>query len=146
MEARAVGWGGGDAFGLRVRRVEPLARTKVSALGVEEQRVDVVLDLVDPGARELARAFTLGDGFRVQVEVVVARVEDAVLLPEAALLRTAEGWGVYTLEDRRARFALVALGLRDGAQVEVLRGPAPGAEVILFPSEEIVDGARVRRR
>jgi len=146
MEARAVGWGGGDAFGLRVRRVEPLARTKVSALGVEEQRVDVVLDLVDPRAPEFAQSFSLGDGFRVQVEVLVARVDDAVLLPEAALVRTAQGFGVYVLDAERARFVEVALGLRDGAQVEVLRGPAPGSEVIVFPSEQVADGARVRRR
>jgi HlyD family secretion protein len=146
MEARAVGWGGGDAFSLRVRRVEPLARTKVSALGVEEQRVDVVLDLVDPRTQDLAQSFTLGDGFRVHVEVLVARAQDAVLLPEAALVRTATGWGVYVLDDQRARFTEVAVGLRDGAQVEVVRGPSPGSEVIVFPSEQVVDGARVRRR
>jgi HlyD family secretion protein len=105
-----------------------------------------VLDLVDPRAPALTESLALGDGFRVHVEVLVARVEDAVLLPEASLVRTATGWGVYVLDDQRARFVEVAVGLRDGAQVEVVRGPAPGSEVIVFPSELVVDGARVRRR
>ncbi|MEZ6015766.1 MAG: biotin/lipoyl-binding protein [Planctomycetota bacterium] len=142
MEAAAVDWGGGAALAARVRRVEPAARTKVSALGVEEQRVDVILDLIDPRAFELA----LGDGFRVEVEVVLERAADVLLVPEAALIRSGADWSVFTVSGDRVTLAVVELGRRDGRRAEVLAGLVAGAEVVLFPSDGLAPGARVTRR
>jgi len=142
MEAIVEGWGGGDSIAARVRRVEPAARTKVSSLGVEEQRVDVVLDLVDPPARAAA----LADGFRVEVRVVTWRGEGLVLVPEAALVREGDDWTVYVVEGGAVREAVVELGHRDGRHAEVLGGVDPGAEVVLYPSDRLADGGRVRRR
>ena len=142
MEAIVEGWGGEAPIPARVRRVEPAARTKVSSLGVEEQRVDVVLDLVDAPAA----ASALADGFRVEVRVVTWRGDDLVLVPEAALVREGEDWTVYVVEGGEVREAGVELGHRDGRHAEVLGGVEPGAEVVLYPSDRLADGARVRRR
>jgi HlyD family secretion protein len=146
MEARAVDWGaapGGETIplALRVRRVEPAARTKVSALGVEEQRVDVVLDLVDARAAGLA----LGDGFRVQVEVVVSRATNVLLVPEAALVRDGVGWSVFVVDGDRVTSTAVEIGRRDGRRAEVLGGVGEGVQVVVYPSERLVTGARVER-
>lgn len=142
MEAIIEDWGNGPAIAARVRRVEPAARTKVSSLGVEEQRVDVLLDLVDPPAE----AGALADGFRVQVRVVTWRGEGLVLVPEAALVREGEGWSVFVVRGDAVEEVAIEIGHRDGRRAEVLKGLDEGDEVVLYPSDRLVDGVGVRVR
>jgi HlyD family secretion protein len=123
----------------RVRLVEPAAFTKVSALGVEEQRVNVVLDFVDP----LDRAHTIGDGFRVEASIVVYRQEDAVKAPVGALFRDGEGWAAFVAEDGRARKRAVKASRRNGSEALVEAGLQPGERVVVYPSDALSDGARI---
>jgi HlyD family secretion protein len=136
-------WGGEKRLEARVRRIEPAGFMKISALGVEEQRVNVVLDFVD--ASSAARA-ALGDGYRVEVRVVIWESPDVVQVPTSALFRHGEQWAVYVFEGGRARRTLVDLGHQTGQYAEVLSGLDEGARVILHPGDTLVDGARVRER
>lgn len=122
-----------------VRRVEPGAFTKVSALGVEEQRVNVVIDLV-PGApkREL-----LGDGYRVDVRIVTMTRADATVVPIAALFRHDGNWAVFVITDGRALRRAVVIAGRTSADALVEQGLAPGEQVIVYPSDSLADGKRV---
>lgn len=135
-------WGGDHALEGRVNRVEPVGRTKVSALGVEEQRV---LVLVDPVAQPEAWA-RLGHGFRVEARFELRRREDALLAPESALFRHAGGWAVYVAHQGAARLVPVEVGLRNGLTAQVLSGLAEGDLVITHPGDDLADGARVRLR
>ncbi|HVL36770.1 MAG TPA: HlyD family efflux transporter periplasmic adaptor subunit [Burkholderiales bacterium] len=126
----------------RVRLVEPAAFTKVSALGVEEQRVNVVLDFVEP----LERLQPLGDAFRVEAEIVTFRAEDAVTVPVGALFRAPEGWAAFVVEEGRARLRPVSAPRRSAEAALVDEGLRPGEEVVLYPSDALRDGARVERR
>jgi HlyD family secretion protein len=141
-EALIEQWGGDGSLRARVRRVEPSGFTKISALGVEEQRVNVILDLEHPPS-EWSR---LGDGYRVEVRVVVWASPDAVTVPTSALFRRAGGWAVFVVEDGRAHLRAVAVGQRTPAHAEVLDGLTPGQEVVLHPSDTLTDGARVAPR
>lgn len=124
-----------------VRRVEPGAFTKVSALGVEEQRVNVIVDLVAPPDE----AWRLGDAFRVDARIVVLSRADAVLVPGAALFRGADGqWAVYVDDGGRARLRAVTLGPRNASDAVVESGLQPGERVIAYPSDSLADGRRVR--
>jgi HlyD family secretion protein len=136
---RLVAWGGPVEIEGRVRLVEPSGFTKISALGVEEQRVHVIGDLVDrpPG---------LADGYRVEARIVTWQSPDVLKLPNSALFRTADQWSVYVLQNGRARLRSIRVGHRGAAESEVLGGMVTGERVILFPSEEIEDGSRVRTR
>jgi HlyD family secretion protein len=135
---RLVDWGGGEVLHGEVQRVEPSAFTRVSALGVEEQRVLVV--------GSLAAAPPLGDGYRVDARIVTWSAEDVVRVPASALFRTGERWEVFVVDDGRARRREVAIGRRGEAGAEVVGGLAPGERVIVFPSDRIEDGGRVRGR
>jgi HlyD family secretion protein len=135
-------WGGQGTLQARVRRVEPSAFTKVSALGVEEQRVNVVADLVDPPERRPG----LGDGFRVEVHVVTADLPRALLVPLGALFRQGERWTVFRVEDGRATLRPVTLGLRNTRVAEVREGLSEGDTVVLYPGEALEDGTRVALR
>jgi HlyD family secretion protein len=143
--ARAIvdQWGGDKPLDARVRRVEPAGFMKISALGVEEQRVNVVLDFVEPSPA--ARA-SLGDGYRVEVRVVIWESENVVKVPTSALFRQGEQWAVYVFDRGRARRTLVELGHQTAQYAEVISGLAEGARVILHPGDTLVDGARVRVR
>jgi HlyD family secretion protein len=132
-------WGGAGVLRGSVRRVEPSAFTRVSALGVEEQRVNVVAELA-------ARPAGLGDGFRVEARIVTWAAPRVLRLPAAALFRDGDGWSAYVVEDGRARKRAVRIGRRGEDTVEVLGGLADGASVVLFPSDQVRDGARVRPR
>jgi HlyD family secretion protein len=134
-------WGGSPLEG-RVRTVEPSGYTKLSALGVEEQRVDVLVDIVSaPQAWSV-----LGDSFRVHTRTVVRR-EPAVLKTAAsALFRDKEGWAVFLVEDGRARKWPVQVEARSGAEAMLGEGIVPGMTVIVFPSNALADGARVAWR
>jgi HlyD family secretion protein len=140
-EARIGRWGGDD-LAATVRRVEPAGFTRVSALGIEEQRVNVILDPVgDPGA--WAR---LGDGFRVEVRIVVERAADVLRVPTGALFRSGEGWAVFRAENGRIREVPVEVGRRSRAEAEILDGVEEGDRVVVYPSDRVEDGARYRER
>lgn len=140
--ARITGWGGdGELLG-RVRTVVPAGFTRISALGIEEQRVNVILDPVgDPV--EWAR---LGDGFRVEARIILDRVEDVVRVPTGALFRTGESWAAFRAEDGRAVEVMVEIGRRSSTEAEVLSGLVEGDEVIVYPGDRVEDGVRVRER
>ena len=135
-------WGGDAPLQARVRRVEPSAFTKVSALGVEEQRVNVVADLVDPPEKRRG----LGDGFRVELHVVTADVPRALLVPLGAIFRQGERWSVFRVEGGRAVLRPVTLGLRNTRVAEVKDGLAEGDTVVLYPGEALENGTRVAMR
>ncbi len=135
-------WGGPGALEGRVRVVEPAGFTKVSALGVEEQRVRVLADIVSPPGQWQA----LGDGYRVEAAFVLWEGRDRLLAPASALFRQGEGWALYVAEEGRARLKAVTLGERNGRHAEVLGGLKAGDPVIAHPDEKIVDSVRVRAR
>lgn len=133
---------GGPPVEAQVRRVEPAAFTKVSALGIEEQRVNVLIDIATPP--EAWR--TLGDGFRVGVRIITTRVEQAVLVPTGALFPHGEGMAVYRLDGRRARLQAVDVAARNATLAWVRKGLAPGQIVVVYPPAVLADGRRVRVR
>ena len=135
---------GGSAKSLagRVRLVEPAAFTKVSALGVEEQRVNVVIDFVAaPGEWQ-----NLGDAHRIDARIVAETREDAVAVPVGALFRHDGNWSAFVLANGRARLRAVQLGPRGGQQAVVESGLQPGERVIVYPSDAVRDGGRVHAR
>jgi HlyD family secretion protein len=135
-------WGGEGTLEGKVRRVEPAGFTKVSALGVEEQRVLVIADIISP--RERWRE--LGDGYRLEAAFVLWEGEDVLQVPSGALFRHGEGWAVFAAEKGRAALRPVTVGRRSGRSAQILSGLAEGDSVIVHPSEEIRDGVRVRER
>ena len=124
----------------RVRLVEPAAFTKVSALGVEEQRVNVVLDFQQP----LDKLQTIGDGFRVDAHIVVFREDDAVKAPIGALFRDGAGWAAFVIEGERGRKRAVKLARRNNLDAMIEHGLKPGERVVVYPSDALKDGSRVR--
>jgi HlyD family secretion protein len=135
-------WGGPVTLEGRVRLVEPGAFTKVSALGVEEQRVNVILEILSPPERWTA----LGDGYRVEAEIAVFSAPSAVTVPISALYRVGDSWAVFELADGHARQRLVQLGRRNPLAAVVEAGLSPGQVVILYPGDQIRDGLRVTPR
>ena len=133
------GWGDTVALRARVRLVEPSGFTKVSALGVEEQRVNVVAEFLDSPGR-------LRDRYRVDMRVIVARGDSVLLVPIAALFRAGEEWRVFVARNGRAEKRSVTLGLRGSIQAEIASGLAEGEVVIRFPGDRVRDGVRVRNR
>lgn len=125
----------------RVLRIDPSAFTKVSALGVEEQRVPVVLALDDPATGQ-----ALGDGFRVEARIVVAAHERALLVPGGALVRDGDGWRVLLVQGGRAVARRVAVRERNADAAWVTDGVQPGDTVVLYPGQLVQDGQRVRPR
>lgn len=122
-----------------VRTVEPHAFTKVSALGVEEQRVNVIVDL-EPDVTPRTR---IGDGYRVDARIEVARLNDVVLVPVAALFRDGSRWAVFAVVDGRAVKRPVEIGLRNSEHATVKSGLKPGDVVILYPGDAIEEGRRI---
>jgi HlyD family secretion protein len=139
--ARIDGWGGPPLRG-RVVRVDPAGFLKVSALGIEEQRVHVTIDLVDP-PDTWSR---LGHDYRVIVHVTVWKSENAVTLPVGALFRQGEDWAVFLAKDGRARATAVKVSHRNNQLAEVLSGLSVGDQLVLHPSDRIGDGVRVSER
>lgn len=138
-EAVIDGWGG-PPLAAKVTRIDPSAFTRVSALGIEEQRVSTILTLEgDP-----AQWASLGHGFRVVVHIALQRVDGAVAVPIGALFRKGAEWAVYAMTDGRARLRTVQIGARNSEHAEVLAGLAEGDLVILHPSDLVVDGIAVR--
>lgn len=135
-------WGGDTSLKGRVRRIEPYGFTKVSALGIEEQRVNVIIDFTDPPGRWKR----LAHGFRVEVRVVLWERDEVMKLPLTALFRDGEQWNVFVEEGGRARRRVVELGRTNGLQGEITGGLKAGEHVILHPSDRVVDGVRIRGR
>ena len=137
-------WGGPAVLEGRVRRVEPAGFTKVSALGVEEQRVNVLINLTSPPAQWAA----LGDGFRVGVRLVVQSVEQALRVPASAVFPRADGAGmaVFAVQAGHARLVPVTVGARSGGEVWVREGLAAGAAVVVYPPAGLKDGMAVTVR
>lgn len=131
-----TGWGGADALMGSVRMVEPAAFTRVSALGVEEQRVNVVVDITDPPAG-------LGAGYRVDVSVVTWSEDDVLTVPTSAVFSRGEGWATFVVEGGRARIRDLEIGRRGSESVQVLAGLEEGEQVIEYPPDDVDDGVRV---
>lgn len=137
MPVLLEGWGGDKPLRARVRVVEPFGFTKISALGVEEQRVNVIADFVDPPGR-------LGDGYRVEAKIIVWSGENVLKVPVSALFRHGESWAVFVIEDGRARRRAIQIGQRGSLEAEVVQGLRAGETVIRHPSNDITDGTRVK--
>lgn len=143
-------WGGAEPLQGRVRLVEPAGFTKISTLGVEEQRVNVIVDLVDPPHSRSA----LGDGFRVEAKIVTEEVQNALRVPTAALFREGDRWAVFVvgsaITDAQGRLRTgfaekreIKIGRDNGLMAEVLEGLADGETVIVHPSDRLAEGVRV---
>jgi len=142
MRALIDQWGGSRPLDAVVRRVEPEGFLKVSALGVEEQRVWVVLDLRDPAQSGGA----LGDGYRVEARVVIWEGRDVVKAPVSSLFRRGANWAAFVEDGGIARERAVKVGHRDGTDAEILSGLSAGTRVIVYPPDTVSDGTRVTAR
>ena len=132
-------WGGPGTLLGRVRRIEPAAFTKVSTLGVEEQRVNVLIDVLSPREHWAG----LGDGYRVDTRITVFTQDDVEIIPAGALFRRGDNWSVYIVEDGRAQLRPIELLRRSGQFAAVSKGLTQGARVIVYPSDQISPGVRV---
>lgn len=139
MPVLLEGWGGNHPIKARVRLVEPGGFTKVSALGIEEKRVNVISDFVDPPG-------PLGDGYRVETRTVIWSADKVLRIPQSALFRAGQGWSVFVIESGRAKKRDVDVGQRNQTDAQILRGLSQGEEVILHPSNQVSDGTRIRTR
>ena len=139
MRMLLTGWGGTEAVEAVVRTVEPAAFRKISALGVEEQRVNVVADFKSVPAG-------IGDAYRVDARIVVAEKADALRAPVGALFRRDGKWTVFLVEGGRATAKTVELGLRGAREAEITAGLAEKDEIVLYPGNDLAEGARVKPR
>ena len=135
-------WGGDQPLHGKVRLVEPSAFTKVSALGVEEQRVNVVIDLVDP----LEERESLGDGFRVEARIIVWETDDVLKIPSGALFREGDRWATFVVEGQAAVLRFVEIGKQNDIEAAVLSGLDEGESVVLHPSDKLESGRAVSIR
>jgi HlyD family secretion protein len=135
-------WGGPHALEARLRRIEPAARTKVSALGIEEQRVDAIFDLVSPVGERPG----LGHGFSVFLRIVEWEAEDVLQVPLSALFRDGDAWAVFVAEGGRARLQPVEPGRRNDMAAEIEAGLETGDRVIVHPGDAVADGAAIAER
>ncbi|HWA09918.1 MAG TPA: HlyD family efflux transporter periplasmic adaptor subunit [Opitutaceae bacterium] len=132
-------WGGPEPLEARVRLVEPSAFTKISALGVEEQRVYVVADFVDP----FEKRPTLGDSYRVEARITIWEGQDCIRASAGALFQRAGAWQAFVVDGSRARLRTVKVGHTNGVQGEILGGLNEGDRVIVYPGDKVADGTRV---
>ena len=132
-------WGGEAPIRARVRIVEPSAFTKVSALGIEEQRTNVVADFVDPPG-------LLGDGYRVEARIIIWEAESVLKVPSSALFRHGDGWSVFVVESGKAVRREVEIGHRSQFEAEMLKGIEEGAQLVLHPTNQISDGSPLEAR
>ena len=134
-----IHWGGQGTLSGRVRRVEPAAFTKISTLGVEEQRVNVLIDLVSPADQWAS----LGDAYQVDAQIAVFTKDDATIVPAGALFREGENWNVYVVKDGRAEIREVQLLRRSGRFAAIASGLTPGEIVVVYPSDRVSSRVRV---
>ena len=135
-------WGGGPPLAGQVRRVEPFGFTKVSALGIEEQRVNVLIDITEP--RDRWRR--LGHGYRVEPRIVLWESEDVLRVPLSALFRHGDRWAVFVAKGSRAELRTVEVGQGNGLEAEVVSGLAAGERVVLHPGDRVSPGGRIAER
>jgi HlyD family secretion protein len=135
-------WGGPAPLEGEVRRIEPSGFTKISALGVEEQRVNVIVDF----ANVSGASHTLGDGYRVEIRIVVWQQPNIVSVPIGSLFRRGDGWAVFVAENGRARLRPVDVGERNSRDAEIRSGLTQGEVVVLYPPDTLTDGSRIHRR
>jgi len=135
-------WGGDEPLQGQVKRVEPVGFTKVSALGVEEQRVLVISDITS----EPDRWRTLGDGYRVESRFILWQDRDVLQIPASALFRVDNGWAVFVMQDEKAQRRKVTVGQRNGLSAQIIDGLAEGEKVITHPDDSIRDGVAVKHR
>ena len=135
-------WGRDEPLAGRVRLVEPAGFTKVSSLGVEEQRVLVIVDITSPP--EMWRV--LGDGYRLEAHFVVWEGQDILQVPTSALFRSGKEWSVFVEENGKARRRAVEVGQRTGLTAQILSGLKENERVVAYPDDAISDGARIRGR
>jgi HlyD family secretion protein len=135
-------WGGAQALEGRVRVVEPAGFTKVSALGVEEQRVRVRVDIVSPAERWRS----LGDAYRIEAAFVLWEGDNLLLAPVSALFRQGDGWALFVEDAGRARLRTVKVGQRNGLEAQILSGLKAGDRVVAHPDEKVGDGVRIQAR
>jgi HlyD family secretion protein len=125
-----------------VRRLEPSGFTKISALGVEEQRVNAIVEF-----NESRSAWqNIGDGYRVEVRIIVWSRDDVVRIPASSLFRYETKWAVFRVENGIARRRVVEIGHQNGVEAEVVGGLAPGDRIVVYPSDAILEGVRVTSR
>jgi HlyD family secretion protein len=134
--------GGAQSLDGRVRLVEPSAFTKVSALGIEEQRVNVIIDFHDPPESRP----TLGDGYRVEAAIVEWESSDVLTVPTGALFREGESWAVFVVRDNKAQLTPIKLGHRNDDMAQILEGLSEGDRVILYPGDRVTVGISVIER
>jgi HlyD family secretion protein len=134
-----IGWGGEQRLPGRVRGVEPAAFTRPSALGVEEQRVNVIVTLDEPKERWAA----LGDGYHIEVRLILWAGEAVTQVPLGAVFRQGSGWACYVLDAGRARLRSIEVGHRGEISVEIVSGLQPGERVLVHPGDRVQDGVRV---
>jgi HlyD family secretion protein len=130
-------WGGPQPLKAVVRQVEPYGFTKISALGIEEQRVNVIIDFVDPPAG-------LGDGFRVDARIITWQQDSVVKVPSSAVFRYGEGMAVFVVDGDRVRRRVVSTGRRSEFSTEITGGLSAGEKIAVYPPRELDDGTRVR--
>ena len=135
-------WGGEGTLAGRVQRVEPAGFLKISALGVEEQRVNVIVDFVDGRDKRAA----LGDGFRVEVRVVIWENADALTVPTSSLFRRQGDWSVFVINGDVLQLRTVKVGQRNEQAAQILEGLSPGERVVAYPGESLSNGSKVRAR
>jgi len=135
-------WGGPRPLAGVVRRIEPFGFTKVSALGIEEQRVNVVMDFTSPASEWKA----LGHGFRVMSRIVIGERKNVLKVPVSALFRSGNDWTVFVYHDGRAQLRAVGLGERNTLEAEVTNGLAENEQVIVHPSDQVMDNVRIAPR
>lgn len=139
MPVEISGWGGPKPLRGRVRLIEPYGFLKVSALGVEEQRVNVHIDFEDPRTAWSR----LGDGYRVETSVIIWQEADVLKVPTSALFRHGDQWAVYVDDGGRARLRIVDVGERGGLEAQVTKGLQAGERVVLHPPDTLTDGTRI---
>ena len=137
MPVQVEGWGGREALQARVRQVEPYGVTKVSALGIEEKRVNVIADFLEPPA-------ALGDGYRVKARIVTWQADQVLKIPASALFRCEQAWCVFVIQNGRAQRRTIDLGQRNLEEAQVSGGLQAGDRVVRYPNNDLQDGARVR--
>lgn len=135
-------WGGTTPLSATVRLVEPSGFTKISALGVEEQRVNVILDLNDPPDQRT----TLGDGFRVEARIVVWEEPSVLKVPTSSLFRSGPEWAVFSVKAGRARLRTIDVGRQNSLEAQVLDGLDPGEQIVTHPGDKVADGVEVFAR
>jgi HlyD family secretion protein len=135
-------WGGDRPLEGVVRVIEPAGFTKISTLGVEEQRVNVIVDLIDPPDRR----HSLGDGFRVEARVVIEEARDVLKVPTSSLFRVGGESAVFRVVDGVVHEQTLTIGRQNGLEAEILAGLAEGDQVVLHPSDRIEEGVQVRQR